>query len=100
MTMAAACLFTVSPPMIKRKIKTVSFRLSVEDYANFQQACEAYGFATVSEFARRSMQQFIDERSTAARDILVQGLQDQVHFLTGEVTRLARAIGVSELPVR
>ena len=73
------------------KVKSVSFRLSLEDYSSFQQACEAYGFSTVSEFARRAMQHFIEERSTAARDLEVRGLRERVERLAREVSRLTRA---------
>jgi len=81
--------------MIRRKIKTVSFRLSTEDYACFQQACEVYGFGTVSEFARRSMQSFVDQRVRATQVSELETLRDKVEFLTGEVSRLSNALGLT-----
>jgi|tagenome__1003787_1003787.scaffolds.fasta_scaffold10707576_1 hypothetical protein len=78
----------------RKKIKTVSFRLSSEDYASFQQACEVYGFGTVSEFARRSMQSFVDQRAHVVQGSELQTLWQQVEFLTGEVSRLSNALGL------
>jgi hypothetical protein len=95
---AVACPFSgaLSRKMLKRRVKTVSFRLSPEEYQAYQQVCVAAGFCSLSEFARKALQFFVDHRSSAARDLEVEGLRARVESLSSEVARLAEAVGLPE----
>jgi len=83
-----------------RKTRTVSFRLTPDDYRTFLQACRAYRVRNVSELARTALRNMVAEDGAAesqiAAKIQINGLRQQVRALTADMERLASRLSVHD----
>jgi hypothetical protein len=72
--------------MTDRRSKIVSFRLSREEYEALRDACAAAGVRSLSELARRALQQVLFSRSRGL------SLYDQVCELRNQLSALSREV--------
>ncbi|HVW84505.1 MAG TPA: hypothetical protein VHB50_07480 [Bryobacteraceae bacterium] len=76
-----------------RRSKMVSFRLSPEEFAKFQEICASQGVRSLSDFARTAMQQLIASNNLS--DPLwheVGQLREQIRALCVQVDRIAQVL--------
>jgi hypothetical protein len=82
--------------MPTRKNKSISLRLSEEEYESLKSIYASRGVRSLSEFARDAMHRVLDEGPPGGANIedRVQLLNGKVALLEGEVSRLARAMAL------
>jgi len=71
--------------MVKRKTRTICFRVSEEDYQALQVYRAANGGRSISELARGAMQQFLTNGAPK-----LEGLSERLSAVERAVERLAR----------
>jgi hypothetical protein len=75
------------------KYKMVSFRLSAGEYADAEQACRAYGYRSVSFFARCATLAFHTTAShSEAYEAQIRELRERVDTMAAELLRLAAQV--------
>jgi hypothetical protein len=79
--------------MLNRKSKMVSFRLSPDEYRMYRDACEMHGIETISELARKAMQQLAASVNGSA-PVLPGSLDDQVRDLRERITHLQEEVNL------
>ena len=74
-----------------RRTRTVSFRLSEEEYQELRQVCIAHGIRSMSDFARLTTQWWIDGDGTHNEPLLatIRELSGKLRQLDAQVKRLA-----------
>jgi hypothetical protein len=72
-------------PVLKRRSRIVSFRLSDEEYEAIMAGCVSQGSRSLSEFARS----VAFERATEGKDLLIQRLRDRVEELDRMIRNLS-----------
>jgi hypothetical protein len=79
--------------MLNRKSKMVSFRLSPDEYRMYRDACEVHGIETISELARKAMQQLA--ASVNGPGVMPHGsLDEQVRDLRQRITHLQEEVNL------
>jgi hypothetical protein len=75
-----------------RRTRTVSFRLSEEEYQELRQVCIAHGIRSMSDFARLTTQWWIDADGTHAEPLLgtIRDLAGRLRELDAQVKQLSR----------
>jgi hypothetical protein len=90
--------------MLNRKSKMVSFRLSPDEYRMYRTACEHHGIETISELARKAMQQLAASingginHTPMSLDDQVRDLRDRITHLQEEVDQISRRVVPCEQP--
>jgi len=82
--------------MVKRKTRTICFRVSEEDYQALQGCCAANGGRSVSEVARCAVQEFLAsgaDHTSNLTDHKLEGLSGRLNDLECAVERLAQVMG-------
>ena len=84
--------------MLNRKSKMVSFRLSPDEYRMYRDACELHGIETISELARKAMQQLAASVNGSGvapgtLDEQVRDLRQRITHLQEEVNQLSMRVG-------
>jgi hypothetical protein len=75
------------------KDKTVSFRLSAGEYADAEDACRAYGYRSISFFARCATLAFHSTKSHPdAYEAQIRELRERVDTMAAELLRLAAQV--------
>ena len=79
-----------------RKTRTISLRLSEEEYESLKSVYPSRGLRSLSEFARDAMQKVAGVVPPGGPNIAdrVELLHGKIAVLEGEVTRLSRAIAI------
>jgi hypothetical protein len=74
-----------------RRTRTVSFRLSEEEYKQLREVCIAHGIRSMSDFARLTTQWWIDGDGASNEPLLVtiRELRARLRELDSQVKRLA-----------
>jgi hypothetical protein len=82
--------------MPTRKNKTISLRLSEEEYESLKSAFESRGVRSLSEFAREAMHRVVRGASFNGANLedRVDLLNGKIALLEGEVSRLSRAVAL------
>jgi hypothetical protein len=77
--------------MTSSRSKMVSFRLSLEEYESYREACASIGVRSISELAREALSQLVGARPNGNATTLSQpvSLRDRINFLSREVEWLA-----------
>ncbi len=78
-------------PELKRKSKTISLRISSDEYEALRARYEHYGTRSVSEFARLAMQNALEPQASAIERRL-SDLDGKMSVLDREMGRLSRLI--------
>lgn len=82
--------------MMKRKTRTICFRVSEEDYQALQGCCAANGGRSVSDLARCAVRQFLAngaDQASGATDLKLEGLSGRLNVLERAVEGLAQFMG-------
>jgi len=79
-------------PVLKRRSKMVSFRLSEQEYEAMMAGCLNEGSRSLSDFARSAA----CERAMGARDPMIQTLKDRVEELDRKLRDLVLQVAESE----
>ena len=74
-----------------RKSKTITLRISEEEYEALRNSYADHGLRSVSELARTAIQRVIGDPNTRL-ELRVDALDTTVDLLKGEVARLARIL--------
>lgn len=74
-----------------RRTRTVSFRLSEEEYKELRDVCIAHGMRSMSDFARLTTQWWIDGDGAHTEPLLatIRELKGKLRELDSQVQRLA-----------
>jgi len=82
-------------PVLRRKNRTISLRLSEEEFEALQAIHAGQGAKSISAFVRASISRAISEatRDSHSLELKVRELDGKVSILDGEVTRLSRMLG-------
>jgi hypothetical protein len=74
-----------------RRTRTVSFRLSEEEYQELRQVCIAHGIRSMSDFARLTTQWWIDGDGSHHEPLLatIRELSGKLRQLDAQVKRLS-----------
>lgn len=78
--------------MSKRKSRTISLRLSDQEYEALKAMYTAHGARSISDFARTAMQRAISGSASpnVALDLKVQELHGKITVMDSELARLAQ----------
>jgi hypothetical protein len=88
-------------PVLKRRSRTVSFRLSEEEYETMRERCISQGARSISDFARKaacnSNGNFNgnDLRRRVEPDLALNVLKERVDEIDREIHRLAQILAAS-----
>ncbi len=80
--------------MLTPKTKTVSFRLSANEYRQVHEACAKLGVRSISELARSATQRFIAETNMGPIDQEILELRARVQALAADIQELAAKVQV------
>ena len=88
--------------MQKRKNRTMSLRLSEEEYENLKSIYASRGVRSLSEFARGAMLHMLGQESSDGRTLedRVQLLDGKITILEGELDRLSRVVALEVVAKR
>jgi hypothetical protein len=89
-------------PILKRRTRIVSFRLSQKEYEALRDTCVAHGARSLSDFARSAACRLIDNGSGSpdvTLDNKIRTLQDRVDELDRQVKQLTHLFEFSATPV-
>ena len=77
-----------------RKTRTISLRLTEEEFEALKSLYAAHGSRSISDFARTAMQNFILEppKDSFSLELKVQEIDGKVRILGSEVARLSRLL--------
>lgn len=75
-------------PVLVKRSKMVSVRLSHDEFEELKQVCESLGARSISDLARTAMHRLMNGGNGAQ----AVGLEAQVHMLGEKVTRLQREL--------
>jgi hypothetical protein len=75
-------------PVLVKRSKMVSVRLSHDEFEELKEVCEALGARSISDLARTAMHRLMNSGHTAE----VSGLEAQVNMLGEKVARLQREL--------
>ena len=80
-------------PLLKRRTKLVSFRLSDEEYEKLRVACVAEGARSISEFARSALQRSVWSQSQSFDVAMAEPVGSGTRELIDTMRELNRQIG-------
>jgi hypothetical protein len=80
-----------------RRTRTVSFRLSEEEYKELREVCIAHGIRSMSDFARLTTQWWIDGDGDPHESLLatIRELRGKLRDLDSQVKQLAGGVPIS-----
>ena len=88
--------------VFKRRSRTVTFRLSQEEYETLRQRCISEGARSISDFARASACRFRNgvkmRRKDLETEVQIQMLRELVSDLDRQVRRLSQILDAVGLP--
>jgi Arc/MetJ-type ribon-helix-helix transcriptional regulator len=79
---------------IEHRSRTISFRLTTEEYERFRDLCSTNGISNVSEMARAAINMLLEKRKESPKSVLetlVTDLEGHLQALFVEVKKLNRA---------
>jgi hypothetical protein len=79
-------------PVLKRRSRMISFRLSDEEYASLRSLCENEGIRSVSALARDAVHRRMHKESQIPVEVAVRALEGRVNILDDQIKRLAFAM--------
>jgi hypothetical protein len=81
-------------PMLTLKSRTISLRLSQNEFEALKSLYTAHGARSISDFVRTSIQRVISEAAPTGDglELKVQELDGKLSILDGEVRRLSRLL--------
>lgn len=80
---------SLAPRILKRKTKTLSFRMSSEDYERLRTFCVSTGQRSVSDLARMAVRSLLDSGDRPDLETRLADVEGRMFFLTRELVRLA-----------
>lgn len=76
-----------------RRSRTISFRMSPEEYEGFAQLCYDRGVSSISDMARIALYNFIaTDRGVDPLAVEVRDLRSQLKAMTNELERIAEVV--------
>lgn len=82
-------------PVLDRKSRMVSFRLSSAEYHAAVNTCHAQGFRSMSLYARSALLAFESSPDTCIpRDAEITEIRLRLEFLTSQIQRIAATVAV------
>ena len=84
-------------PILKRRSRMISFRLSEDEYASLISVCESEGARSVSDLARDAVHRLIGRSPQADVEIALRALEGRVDTLDLQIRRLSMTVEQSPL---
>src|SRR5262249_21351927 len=78
----------VSLPILKRRSRMISFRLSEDEYASLMSICEVEGARSISDLARSAVNRLVHKSSESPVENALRALAGRVDTLDLELRRL------------